>query len=228
MIKKLFFFLIFFLFINSISFSKEKEPIDEALDKIWGKEREIEVIQKRVFEKIGRHEFTLYTGTIPNDEFFMYFPLGLKYNYFFTETIGVEWQGAYLFKINSDLKAFLDKQEFFSSIELPQYLLFYTGISGLWAPIHGKISAFGSKLYHFDIALYFGAGMMGTKITKGQKVKNKYDVYGDVGTGFKFFLTDTLALRLDYRHYFYPAEGGGVSYPAEITLGFSVFTSAPK
>jgi len=78
------------------------------------------------------------------------------------------------------------------------------------------------------MGIYFGAGVMGTKVYKGQAEKSKYSVYGDIGAGFRFYLSGSTALRLDYRHFFYPAEGGGVSFPAEITLGFSLFTSAPK
>lgn len=215
-------------FFASFVVAEEKEQIDYDLERIWGVERDVSVIQKRVFEKDGRFEFSVNSGIVPNDEFFLYFPIGARVDYFFTEDIGIELAGAYIFSMNSDLKGFLDKQKFFSSVELPQKLQFYGGLNGVWNPIHGKISVLGEKLSHFDMALYFGAGMIGTKVYKGHVEKNKYSVYGNVGAGLRFYLSDSSALRLDYRHFFYPAEGGGVSFPAEITLGFSLFTSAPK
>ena len=43
------------------------------------------------------------------------------------------------------------------------------------------------------------------------------------------YILDFMALRMDYRHYFFEfADGGGLSYPAELTFGVSFFTPEPK
>ena len=42
------------------------------------------------------------------------------------------------------------------------------------------------------------------------------------------FIDDMFAVRLDYQQYFYPADTGGIAHPAEITLGVSMWTTAPK
>ena len=54
------------------------------------------------------------------------------------------------------------------------------------------------------------------------------NISGNIGLGTRFYLNETIALRFDYRQYFYSAEGGGLSYPAELTLGVSFFTAAPE
>ena len=76
--------------------------------------------------------------------------------------------------------------------------------------------------------LAFGAGVIGTTVRQLDAEKSKVDVAGNVGVGMRFFLSDAIALRFDYRQFFYAAEGGGLSHPAELTLGVSFFTAAPE
>jgi hypothetical protein len=59
------------------------------------------------------------------------------------------------------------------------------------------------------------------------------DVGGNVGATIRLYLADFLALRIDYRHYFYAGrdaddEVRGFSHAAEVSLGVSFFTAAPK
>ena len=37
--------------------------------------------------------------------------------------------------------------------------------------------------------------------------------------GFRWFINDHFNIRTDYRHYFFQKFGGGVSIPAEFSLG---------
>ena len=52
-------------------------------DLYWADKRKIDAIQKRNFLKESRHEFTLHTGIVPNDEFYTYIAMGGRYTYFF-------------------------------------------------------------------------------------------------------------------------------------------------
>jgi len=210
--------------------AEEKPMLDRYLDQYWGQKREVKVIQKRLFMKDGRHEFGLFVGTIPNDEFLLYYPIGGRYNYYFSEDIGIELFGAYLFEQQSDLSNFLaDRDSFNISIQthLPQILRWTAGVEGLWSPLHGKVGLFTTKLAHFDWHIALGAGALGSTVAtreEGGDRKSKIDVAGNAGTGLRFYLSDSIALRLEYRNYFYAAEQGGVSHPAEITLGAAFFT----
>src|SRR5262245_5445054 len=62
------------------------KKLDDRLKKYWGTEmREVSSLQKRAYRKDQRWEFELYSGVIPNDEFFSYYPLGGRIDYFFAE-----------------------------------------------------------------------------------------------------------------------------------------------
>ena len=221
------------------AFAQDSGLMDKYLDKYWGKKRDVKVIQKRLFQKDGRHEINIFGGTIPNDEFQLYFPFGLRYDYFFSEDLGIEVFGEYIVPTESDLAAFLaDPDDGFGiaiKTHLPQKLVWTAGLEGLWSPIHGKIGMFTSKLFHFDVHLALGVGAIGTdvrtrdigKLAAGEASrKHKVDVAANIGLGARLYFLDWLAMRIEYRHFFYAADpegGGGLSYPAELTLGASFF-----
>lgn len=213
-------------------------PLDEQFDLYWASRREVRNIHKRLFLKDGRHEFTISGGVIPNDDFFVYFPVGLRYDYYFSEDLALEISGSYMPKMNSDLEDFLEK-EFIDKIQLevdlPQFLEWQAGAGVLWTPLHGKVAIFDTKLGHFDFGFELGVMAIGTRVQKegADEAKPRVDVGGNVGATVRFYLLDFLALRLDYRHYFYAARDAddnnrGLSFPAEISLGISFWTPAPR
>lgn len=209
---------------------EDTRQLDDRLRLFWGNEiREVETLQKRLYRKESRWEFELFTGVIPNDEFYTYFPLGGRADYFFAEDFGVEVWGSYLIRVSSELRDFLESNFNQSLIvDIPQSLQWLAGANFLWSPIHGKFGIFTEKLAHFDMHLAFGVGAIGTTVRNLNEEKGKVDIAGNVGLGMRFFLSDSIGLRFDYRQYFYPAEGGGLSHPAELTLGVSFLTSAPE
>jgi outer membrane beta-barrel protein len=214
----------------------EPTQLDEDLDKYWGERREIRTIQKRLFLKDTRHEFTVYSGVIPNDDFKVYFPLGGRYDYYFSEDIALEIAGAYVFNTETKLRDFL-VSEFEggggvdAQIFLTETLQWYAAADVKWSPFHGKIGLFTNKLFHFDFNIAAGVGVVGTEVDPpGANDPNttEYKIAGNVGAGAAAYILDWMAIRLDYRHFFYEFHGGGLSYPAEITLGVAFFTAAPK
>ncbi|GMV43485.1 MAG: hypothetical protein AMXMBFR64_52010 [Myxococcales bacterium] len=220
----------------SPALAEDKTPLDDDLDKYWGERRDIRTIQKREFLKDTRHEFSIFTGVVPNDDFKVYIPIGGRYDYYFSEDIGLEISGAYLFAVETKLREFLTDQ--FESgggvdaqIFLTETLKWYASADVKWSPFHGKVGLFTTKLFHFDFYIAAGVGVVGTEVDPpGQNAPNsdEYKIAGNVGAGAAGFVNDWLAIRIDYRHFFYEFQGGGLSYPAEITLGVSFFTAAPK
>ncbi len=212
---------------------QDTSALDERLIEYWGTElREIETLQKRLFRKEDRHEFGIYFGVIPNDEFYSYYPLGLRWDYFFAEDFGVEVGGSYLIRVESELESFLE-DNFNESllVDIPQSLQWLASANFLWSPVHGKIGMFSDKLTHFDAHLAFGVGAIGTTVRQLGEEVSKVDISGNVGLGLRFYLTEDIAMRFDYRQYFYPADpesGGGLAHPVELTLTFSLWTAAPQ
>lgn len=210
--------------------TEDTQKLDDRLKKYWGTEiRDIQTLQKRLYRKEDRAEFELYSGVIPNDEFFTYYPLGLRADYFFAEDFGAEVWGSYLIRVNSDLESFLESN-FRNSlrVNVTQSLQWLAGANFLWSPLHGKLGFFTDKLAHFDMHLAFGVGTIGTTVRNLGVEDSKIDIGGNVGVGLRFFLSQSVTLRFDYRQFFYAAEAGGLSHPVELTLGISFMTSAPE
>ncbi len=220
------------------SLASAAEPIDHEFDLYWGEKRDITNIHKRAFMKDGRHEFALFFGVIPNDDFFTYIPLGLRYDYHVTEDIAIELAGSYLIKENSELEDFIETQILDNNaiaVELPQFLEWQAGAGVLWSPIYGKFGAFATKVAHFDFGIELGLMALGTRVQPEGKAeaKARVDVGGNVGATLRFYVHEFVALRIDYRHYFYAARDAddnnrGLSYPLEISFGVSFFTPEPK
>jgi len=211
-----------------------KMKVDPSQD-FWGtNRRNIKVIEPRLFRKDTRHEFTLFIGVVPNDDFFVYLPVGLRWNYFFAEDFSVEVWGLYDANIASGLRDFLqEKTNDALLVEIPQTLVTMAGVDVTWSPFHGKIAMIGEHMATFDFHIAFGAGFIGTEVVDPSTKLTEFraDVSGNLGLGVRMHLTDMLSLRLDYRQYFYPAAseaGGGLAYPMEITLGVSLWTEAPQ
>ncbi|HIA01421.1 MAG TPA: outer membrane beta-barrel domain-containing protein [Myxococcales bacterium] len=216
--------------------------MEDQFDLYWAKRRAVKNIHKRLFRKDGRHEFALTAGVIPNDEFFKYFPVGVKYDYYFSEDFAIEVAGTYMPNQKTDLQNFIETG-ITEGLEvlLPQYLVWQAGLGVLWTPLHGKVAIFDTKLGHFDFGIAMGVMVLGSDVTKGganksdgsQEIIPRMDVGGNLGATVRFYLSDFIALRVDYRHFFFNGrntddEAAGLSFPAEISLGLSFFTSAPK
>jgi outer membrane beta-barrel protein len=211
--------------------------MEDQFDLYWSKRRAVKNIHKRLFRKDGRHEFALTAGVIPNDEFFKYFPVGAKYNYYFSEDFAVEIAATYMPHQKTDLQNFIENDiRKGVGVVLPQYLVWQSGLGVLWTPLHGKVAIFDTKLGHFDFGFAMGVMALSTGVqtdTEVGTIEPRFDVGGNVGATVRFYLNDFIALRVDYRHFFYAGrdtkdDNAGLSYPAEISLGVSFFTSAPK
>lgn len=196
----------------------------------WAERRQIRVFQKREMLKEGRHQFSLHGGVVPNDDFFAYIDTGLAYNYYFSEDISLEVRGAYTVPQKTSLEGTLTKPRPDGpglEVRLPQTLNAYGSVSATWNLLHGKLGFFGTRLTEFDFGLVFGVGAVMTEVQGKAKEENvkKYDAQGNAGATALFYLSNRWALRVDFRQFFYPAEGGGVSFPISTTLGLSYFTA---
>jgi len=228
------------LIASSVAHAQESGVMDKYLDKYWGEKRQVKVIQKRLYQKDGRHELGLYGGFIPNDAFVQYYPVGLRWNYYFAEDIGIEINGAYIGANTTDLSDWLHDTYFTGKEVLAHIPLRYrwnVALEGIWSPIHGKLGIFTATLVHFDLFISVGVGLMGWDMITLEKGKvteaNLHDwnnVTGKLGLGLRLYLLDWLTVRVDFRQYFLalPSDdiagmSGGLGHPSEITLGVYFF-----
>lgn len=198
----------------------------------WAGRRKIKVIQKRAILKQGRHGLSLLGGVVPNDDFFAYVTGGLGYNYYFSEDLALDIVGAYTLEAKTSLEGGLTAPRGAGAgpgliVRLPETLVGYTAASVTWYLLHGKLAFFTTRLTEFDVGLNFGIGGNMTFIQGKSAADQVYRVKpnGSVGINMLFYLSERLALRVDYKQLFYPKDGGGVSFPIATTLGLAWFTA---
>jgi len=192
-------------------------PIDEELDAVWAR-RQLPILLNRRYVKEGRHSIALFGGIIPNEPFVESFPVGLRYDYFFTESLGIELDGAYqgeMFRADSDLTQFLALYQYEPNpLELQDWRA-HLGL--IWSPFYAKIAFLSQKLVHFDFSFYAGAGVV--SVESAGEIRPE----ASLGAGVNFWLGRDVSLRLDGRQFLYESDDGGVSHPLEFSLGFGVF-----
>ncbi len=91
----------------------------------------------------------------------------------------------------------------------------------IWNPVRGKFAIFSSQLAHFDLYLAAGAGALGTISSES---KERVAFAGNVGVGVRLLFNQLVAVRLDYRQFFYPAVHDAVWWPSEFTVAVTVWT----
>lgn len=216
---------------DDYGYTEDAVPMGGRLD--WAGRREIKVIQKRAVLKEARHAFTLQAGVVPNDDFFVYPLIGGGYQYFFSEDLALDIHGAYALENRTSLQDSLQKPLASGGpgleVRLPQTLNAYATAGVDWYLLHGKFGFFTTKLTEFDLSINFGIGGVQTKVTDiAGKDATRFDPAGEIGAELMFYLASNLGLRAGFRQNFYPAEGGGVSYPISTTLSLTYFTAAPQ
>lgn len=199
-------------------------------DAYWAEQRQVRVLQRRMYQKDGDFQLSLFAGAIPNDPFLRYFPLGLRFGYWINEAIGVELSGAYIdpFAANSDLRTFLaDRGEV--DVFLRDEQLWRGDFLVRWSPIYGKFSFAGTKLAHFDWHLGGGFGVVGVRnpvtgaVNDFTQTQNEIKPEVVIATGWILHLNQRWALRWDFHQYIFQKDSGGVALPSEFSIGGSFF-----
>jgi outer membrane beta-barrel protein len=203
--------------------TEAERELEKDLAQFWGSRREVKVVQRRLYSKDGRFEVVPYAGIIPNDDFIVYYPVGMRAGYHFSEAFAVEASFAQAIESNSGLANFLETEAAVYEAAIREFIEMYYSVDILWAPIYGKISLLGYKLSHFDTFVGLGFGLIHT-VYKPEPTAEEKEAKpsGNMVVGFRWFLNDMLNVRTEYRQYFFQKGGGGVSIPVELSLGLGV------
>jgi outer membrane beta-barrel protein len=203
------------------SATEAEKDLEKDMEVFYGKRRRIKVVEKRLFEKDGRLDAALVGGIIPNDDFLVYYPVIGRVGYNFSEAFSVEATFAYAFDQNTELTTFLEDTIGLKRADIQEIISLYYGVNILWAPIYGKIGLLGSKLTHFETYIGVGGGVVHTtefepENPAGNEARKPA---GNTVVGFRWFITDLINIRTEYRHFFFEKFGGGISTPVELSLG---------
>lgn len=207
--------------------AEEGEELDPDDPLYWAKTRDVFTVQKRPFIKEGRFSASIYAGIIPNNIFEQYFPLGVRFNYFVLENIGLELSGSYSLKNDSGLSDTVTDPQGIGAqdILIGDTQRIHSSLTVLWSPFYGKTTFYESALNYFDIYLAAGAGVVVTETQPdfNEDTVSDTNVKGVLGAGMAYYFGQSVALRLDYRQFLYNTQTGGLTKASEVTLGGSLF-----
>jgi len=210
--------------------AKGEGRMELDLQRYWGQKREVQVVERRLHAKDGRHEITGFGGIIPNDPFLFYYAAGLRYGYFASEAFSLELTYAKPMLQNTDLGSFLeDTFPKIDDVQENDQFQHMAHADFVWTPFYGKMAFLSSKLVHFDLGLFVGAGWLNTEYLNKEsgQLQTRNTIEGNVGAGFRFHVLDFLTVRLDATQYFFAKVQGGLSHPTMLSLGLSTLLPYP-
>lgn len=208
--------------------------IREDIEKYWKGRRSMPVIAGgKLFATERRMEVGLFFGVIANDDFFTYYPVGGRVSYSFDGIFGIELAGSATPTADRELTNFLEERGVRKDVDLGDQQLGRINLIGTFSPLYGKWSFQTYKISHFDLFLSLGVGAVFTEAPvldddglPAPEPESRVTADFMIGAGFRFFVAEWGAIRVDFRQFLYPDFNDGVQAPSEVTFGFSYLTPA--
>jgi outer membrane beta-barrel protein len=200
------------------------KPARQALEEFKGNNKPLNVVQNRFILKTNRFELAPVVGYVPNNPFVKRYTGGMLIAYHFSEVLAAE--GAIIYSPDlgeNDLKDLTHTlvgiaEDGSGEVDFQQpidKMILGATFAARWAPVYGKISLIGERVLNFDFYGVAGLGMLSINSyyatyndefdppTKIETPQNKVKVPINLGIGMDFFLTQSLAIKIDARNYFY-------------------------
>jgi outer membrane beta-barrel protein len=194
----------------------QAQCVDEAIRDELNARRKYRGVQKRLFQKAGRHELSAMGGLYAADLLSSSYLLQGAYSYHFTEDLGLEAAFAYT-RADSELVRIVEEDTSFTALRLDTPVYIYQGHL-LWSIAYGKLRWFNGSISRFDFNLALGGGVTDNQSAEGLMLSG--------GLGMKLYMTQWLALRVDLRDQVMGQELLGQSEIVNnlaATLGVSIF-----
>ena len=213
--------------------AKDKNNAVKALEEFNGKKAPPDPIRNRFFLKANRFEFAPSLGYVPNNSFADLYVGGAYLAYHFSESFAVE--AAVLYSPNTGnsgvknlTKTLLDiayqgdpETKFQQPIDR---LTLATAFSARWAPVYGKINLVGEGVVNFDVYGTGGVALMAISkdiatvsdayrngesldpVALESQPQSQFSPALNLGAGVNFFISSSIALKLDARTLIYIGE----------------------
>jgi outer membrane beta-barrel protein len=180
-------------------------------------------VQNRFFLKGHRFEITPMVGSSPNNPFASRFSVSLALAYHFNEVLSLELMTSYMPDLGKgDVKSLvpilLDRATDPDFEQPLDKATLFTNIGVKWAPVYGKINILGETVLNFDFYGFLGVGFVLDNNYKATENPNpdpnatsskdlfilssaatKPHAAPTIGVGADFFITQTIAVRIDGR-----------------------------
>jgi outer membrane beta-barrel protein len=207
-------------------------PADKAVERLQEVDHTPPPIENRFFLKANRFEIAPVLGYVPNNPFARRYVGGVLLAYHISESIAAE--GAILYSpdlgqddlkgLTSTLVQIAHQGDPDAGFQQPVDKMTLGATFALrWAPVYGKINLLGEQVLNFDFYGTVGLGLLSRAeyyatynegfLTDGSgspvmlsPANNTYTVPANIGVGFDFFLSQSVALKLDARSYLYVGD----------------------
>lgn len=196
--------------------SVSAQCIDEAIRDELNARRRYRGVQKRLFQKTGRHELSALGGVYAADLLSASYLLQGAYAFHVSEDLALEASFGYT-RAESELVEVVEEDTSFTALRLDRPVYIYAGHL-LWSFAYGKLRWFSGSVSRFDLFFALGGGVTDNQTAEGLTIS--------AGLGMKFFFGEWFALRMDVRDHVLSQELLGISEVVNnlaATLGFSVF-----
>jgi outer membrane beta-barrel protein len=172
---------------------------------------ELYAVQQKYFLRARRFELNPFWGFSLNDQFVSHPGPGLSINYYITDVLAVGVHGTFYGGLNVDSDFnFQNRRATRVAVPLNEYLLEWSG-NFTYVPMYGKFAGFSEFIFHYDLYLTGGVGMLFSKpIPVIDPDNRKFDFEGklafNLGVGLRIALNRWLAPTLEIRDIFYPEK----------------------
>jgi outer membrane beta-barrel protein len=171
--------------------------VEKVKEKYWaqGEESQLGVVQNRLYSKAHKFHLGLMFGKAMNDPFLSTTLVGGNAGYSFNEFWALSLIGwSYNANASNALKVLRGGGKEANTIE-PEW---YGGAEATGSFLYGKLSLLGRKIVYYDMHFSVGSGVASTE--------NDDSTYAfSAGIGQRFYITQWLSLKMDYRFQTYNA-----------------------
>lgn len=169
----------------------ERVNVDSIKEKYWaqGEQKELSVVQNRLYTKSKKIELGAFGGLIFSDPFLSVKLAGASVGFHLSEYFAIHAFGwKHFVNSSSALETFETTRNATTNTNKPRA---YYGAEAAWSMLYGKLSLIGRKILHYDFHLLGGAGMTNTE-------SGNY-ITPHLGVGQQVYVSDAVSIRLDYR-----------------------------
>ncbi len=170
-------------------------------------------IQNR--KHVVSHEFVLGLGTVPMDAYYKGVTGTFSYTYHFSDLIAWEIvQASYSLNVATDLREELESNWGVQPTEFPE-LKYFGDSNFVLKPLYGKFAFLNDSLVYGETFLVAGPAL-------AQYTNAGIFVGANAGLGFRFYLSESFALRMEIRDYFFASPGALSDNNNELFLQASI------
>ena len=172
-------------------------------------QEEIYAVQQIYALRNHRFEINPSANFALNDPFVAHTGFGLSMNYWISNVLAVGVTGVFFQGLNStsDVNYFVGRS---AELVVPinEYQL-AAAVNFSYVPLYGKFSMFNRFIFHWDMYLTAGVGIMRTRpIAAVDPEVRSFNwntrILFDAGLGFRVFLSRSVAINAELRNFIYP------------------------